>query len=147
MQRKFRTNGCPMRCRQALRPVIGARLWCTPRRQKSISIRELRPSTIIKREWMRSIRLPIRIWEDIPMEMQISPFIARKQANSRFLHTMQPGLRSGVTVQLMSAEDLKAPVADLERSSTPAGSRVYILSRARTFISLMQETSSWIFRP
>ncbi len=46
----------------------------------------------------------------------------------------------------MPAEDLKAPVVDLERSSTPAGNRVYILSRARTFISLMQETSSWIFR-
>lgn len=84
---------------------------------------------------------------DIPTEMQISPFIARKQANSRFLHMMRPGLQSGVMVQSMSAEDLKAPVVDLERSSTPAGSRVYILFRARTFISRMQETSSWIFRP
>ena len=147
MQRKFRTNGCPMRCRQALGPVIGARLWCTPRRQKSISIRERHRSTIIKREWTRSIRRPIHIWGDIPTEMQISPFIARKQANSRFLHTMRPGLQSGVMVQSMSAEDLKVHVVDLERSSTPAGSRVYILSRARTFISLMQETSSWIFRP
>ena len=51
MQRKFRRNGCHVRCRQALRPVFGARPWCIPRKQKSISIRGLRQSTIIKREW------------------------------------------------------------------------------------------------
>ena len=50
-------------------------------------------------------------------------------------------------MELMSAEDSQVPVADSERSSMPAGSRGYILSRARTFISLMQETSKWIFRP
>ena len=50
-------------------------------------------------------------------------------------------------MELMSAEDSQVPVADSERSSMPAGSRGYILFRARTFISLMQETSKWIFRP
>jgi len=147
MQRKFRRNGCHVRCRQALRPVFGARPWCIPRKQKSISIQGLRQSTIIKREWKRLIRLPIRIWEPIQMEMQILPFIVQKLPNSRLLHTMKNGLLSGAMVQLMSAEDSQVPVADSERSSMPAGSRGYILSRARMFISLMQETSKWIFRP